>query len=386
MAPDQEDWRPPEAKLRSILHLGSFFGELMRRELGGSWQAHATYPQNPLQSRLALAGGAQIFPFSRVYKRLKNGASEPLEPLYRQARQMTGVTGQASELDGWVRYARHFEGLGREDLAAAFYERALALPLAPAARATVEARRAAAVRAAAAREAAAPAEDAPATPQPPPPAAPAPGKTAAAPQRSQTAGALAEARQTHTSRAAALAAQGRHAEALAELDLLLELSPSSPEGLLGRAAALVALRKGARGARRARGDRGTQRLRAAAVVPLGDRGRSARRGRGGGARLPLDPGLPGALAGRAGALRGAGGGAGAAPGCDPRGDRRPVRRHGDDGRLRAAERRAPGAGRPAARARRGPRDGAVARTRRSPPSTGPRRSSRASPGATTTRP
>jgi tetratricopeptide (TPR) repeat protein len=245
VAPEQEDWQPPEAKQRSILHLGAFFGELLRREFGGSWQRDPVHPANPLRSRLVLAGGIQLYPFSRVYKRMKNGASEPLDQLYRQARQMTRATGTAAELDGWVRYARHFEGRGREDLAATFYERALALPLAPEAHATLEAQRTAAVHAAAAREAEGSTGEATAAPEatrrsaglPPPPIT----KPAPAPQPPATATALAEAVRALASRAAALTAQGRHGEALAELERLLELSPSNPEGLLGRATALIAL-------------------------------------------------------------------------------------------------------------------------------------------------
>lgn len=247
VAPEQEDWQPSEARRIAILHFGAFFGELLRREIGGRWQADPAHPANPLQSRLVLTGGVQLFPFSRVFKRMKNGEAEPLEQLYRQVRQATGVTGKATEAEGWTRYARHFESTGRDDLAATFYERALALPLAPAARAMLEEQRAAAVSAAEVRAAATPEEaDASEAPKAAPPAAAsrpvqAPAATTPAPPPSAISAALAEAVRTHGSRAAALSAQGRHDEALAELERLLELSPSSPEGLLGRARALIAV-------------------------------------------------------------------------------------------------------------------------------------------------
>jgi tetratricopeptide (TPR) repeat protein len=242
-APDQEAWQPPEAKRNAIVHFGAFFGELLRREIGGRWQADPAQPANISVSRVVLTGGVQVFPLSRVYKRLKDGRAQSLEPLYRQARTAAGASGRAVEVEGWRRYGRHFEGLGRPDLALSFYDHALALPLDPTVRAEVQGQREGAARAAAATAAQARAQIAGApTPAPlqaaAPPAAVRPTPAASRPTMSA---ALAEAVNAHTSRAAALTAQGRHADALAEFDRLLELSPSSVEGLMGRAGALIAL-------------------------------------------------------------------------------------------------------------------------------------------------
>ncbi len=240
-APDQEAWQPPEAKRASIVHLGAFFGELLRREIGGRWQPDPEQPANVFLSRVVLTGGVQVFPLSRVFKRLKNGAAEPLEQLHRQTRALAGRSGNADEVGGWERYARHFESLGRPDLALSFYDHALALALDPAVRVALEGRRRAAARATAAEAepSAAQTEDAP--PPPRPPAAPAAVRPGPAAPRPAISTALADALRTHASRAAGLTAEGHHAEALAELERLLELSPSSVEGLMGRARALIAL-------------------------------------------------------------------------------------------------------------------------------------------------
>jgi tetratricopeptide (TPR) repeat protein len=240
-APDQETWQPPDAKRAAIVHFGAFFGELLRREIGGRWQPDPEQPANISLSRVVLKGGVQVFPLSRVFKRLKDGAAQSLGPLYRQAREAAGAAGSGAEVDGWRRYARHFESLGRPDLALSFYDRALALPLNPAVRVELQRQREEAARAAAqAAQATAQTEDA-GPPASRPPAAPAAARPAPAAPRPTISSALADAVRNHGSRAATLTAQGRHAEALAELERLLELSPSSVEGLMGRAGALIAL-------------------------------------------------------------------------------------------------------------------------------------------------
>ena len=98
-----------------------------------------------------MKGGHQVFAIAKVYRRLKNGAEDRLEPLYLLVRDQLGTAPTPAEVDGWVRQARHFDGVARPDLAGRFYERAVALS--PAKRAEIEGLRAAAVTAARAAEA-----------------------------------------------------------------------------------------------------------------------------------------------------------------------------------------------------------------------------------------
>jgi tetratricopeptide (TPR) repeat protein len=252
-APDAEAWQPSEGQRVVIAHFGAFFGELLRRELGGRWQTEPSQPANALLARVVLPGGQQVFTLARAFGRLKNGARDRLEPLYRQARQAAGVAGSPTEAEGWVRYARDFEGLGRPDLALSYYDHALALALQPAARAEIQARRAAAASVATAQGATAPqalSAQAPVAPRPArtpsapsPPASPAPAATPEKPASlaSASANALATAIRAHAARAAAFTGEARHAEALAELDHLLGLAPSNAGGLLARAGALISL-------------------------------------------------------------------------------------------------------------------------------------------------
>ena len=154
-APEDDQWRPNAGKWNAIVGFGAFFGELMRRQFGGEWRDDDTQPDNVLASSVVLKGGHEIFAIAKVYKRLKNGSSDRIEPLYLYMRQQLGLAPSATEVDGWVRQGQHFEGVGRPDLAVRFYDRALALVPAGGQRTALERLRAASLEASGTADAAA---------------------------------------------------------------------------------------------------------------------------------------------------------------------------------------------------------------------------------------
>jgi tetratricopeptide (TPR) repeat protein len=137
-APNDDRWQPTAGQRNVIIGFGAFLGEILRREFGGAWKDDPARPDNPYAARVVLPGGMEVFPISKVFRRLQNGAEEVFEPLHRLVRQQLGVQPTAAEIPGWVRQAKHFEGVSRPDLAATFYERALALGPPPAQRAEIE--------------------------------------------------------------------------------------------------------------------------------------------------------------------------------------------------------------------------------------------------------
>jgi tetratricopeptide (TPR) repeat protein len=137
-APDDERWQPSAGKASAIVGLGAFFGELMRRQLGGEWRDDPTRPDNPYTARVVLAGGHQVFAIGKVYKRLKNGVEDRLEPLYLYLRNQAGDRTSPAEAEGWLRQALHFKAVGRPDLVLRFCERGLACAPEPATRAAIE--------------------------------------------------------------------------------------------------------------------------------------------------------------------------------------------------------------------------------------------------------
>jgi tetratricopeptide (TPR) repeat protein len=137
-APDDDRWQPNAGKASAIVGLGAFFGELMRRQLGGEWRDDPARPDNPYTARVVLAGGHQVFAIGKVYKRLKNGVEDRLEPLYLYLRNQAGDLTSPAEAEGWLRQARHFKAVGRPDLVLRFCERGLACTPEPATRAAIE--------------------------------------------------------------------------------------------------------------------------------------------------------------------------------------------------------------------------------------------------------
>jgi hypothetical protein len=147
MAKGDDRWQPTGGKGPIILSFGAFLGELVRRQFGGEWREDPVQPENVLAAHVVLGGGHRFFAIAKVYRRLRDGAQERLEPFYLRLREQLGAPPAGEEADGWVRQARHFDGASRPDLAGRFYDRALALSPAPAKRAEIEGLRAAAAAA-----------------------------------------------------------------------------------------------------------------------------------------------------------------------------------------------------------------------------------------------
>ena len=139
--PSSDRWQPNAGQSVSILRFGAFLGELARRELGGEWRDDPN-PENVLNARVVIRGETAVFAVAQVYKRLKNGVAERLLPFYDRVRATVGRAATPAEVEGWMRQARHFGGVGRTDLALRLSGRALVLGPAPAARAAIEALRA----------------------------------------------------------------------------------------------------------------------------------------------------------------------------------------------------------------------------------------------------
>jgi hypothetical protein len=59
-----------------IFALGSYTGEVVRRNVGGEWSANESDPQAEINIELHLADGGIIWPVQRVMKRFANGAED----------------------------------------------------------------------------------------------------------------------------------------------------------------------------------------------------------------------------------------------------------------------------------------------------------------------
>lgn len=138
--PSSDLWQPNAGQSAAILRFGAFLGELARRDLGGEWRDDPN-PENILGARVVLPGGTPVFAVAQVYRRVKNGALERLLPFYDRLRAAAGRAATPGEAEGWMRQARHFGAVGRQDLAMRLSERALVLAPAPPARAAIEALR-----------------------------------------------------------------------------------------------------------------------------------------------------------------------------------------------------------------------------------------------------
>jgi hypothetical protein len=59
-----------------IFALGGYVGEVLRRGVGGEWQANDLDPRGEVNVTLRLSDGSVIAPMQRVFKRLTNGAQD----------------------------------------------------------------------------------------------------------------------------------------------------------------------------------------------------------------------------------------------------------------------------------------------------------------------
>jgi len=59
-----------------LFALGAYTGEVIRRNLGGTWRADEDDPDGEINVELVLPGGGVIWPVQRVMKRCANGAED----------------------------------------------------------------------------------------------------------------------------------------------------------------------------------------------------------------------------------------------------------------------------------------------------------------------
>jgi hypothetical protein len=61
-----------------LFALGSYLGEVLRRNVGGSWQGDDADPDAEVNVALDLPDGSRVWPVQRVMKRLANGPQDSL--------------------------------------------------------------------------------------------------------------------------------------------------------------------------------------------------------------------------------------------------------------------------------------------------------------------
>lgn len=61
-----------------LFALGSYVGEVIRREAGGTWQGDDADPRGEINVSLRLNSGSTIWPVQRVMKRFKEGPEESI--------------------------------------------------------------------------------------------------------------------------------------------------------------------------------------------------------------------------------------------------------------------------------------------------------------------
>jgi hypothetical protein len=59
-----------------IFALGAYVGEVIRRSLGGAWQADDDDPEREMDIELRLGDGSRVWPIQRVMKRYANGPED----------------------------------------------------------------------------------------------------------------------------------------------------------------------------------------------------------------------------------------------------------------------------------------------------------------------
>jgi tetratricopeptide (TPR) repeat protein len=141
-------------------------------------------------------------------------------------------------VEGWSRYADRFAGLGRPDLALGFVDNALQLPLSAPDRSRLQVQRLLLTKAAEKAEKEAQEAEARETR---PASAPVEPPRPVQPVSQNAPDSLSAALQALSQQAVELSNQGKQAEVLVTFERMLELSPSNPEALIGKAAAMLAL-------------------------------------------------------------------------------------------------------------------------------------------------
>ncbi|MBK7978245.1 MAG: zinc ribbon domain-containing protein [Deltaproteobacteria bacterium] len=106
-APGDDSYRPSRGKQHLILGFGSYLGEVVRDLVGGAWWDDPAHPGNPTATALVI-GESRIFPIARVYKRLRDGASDPLHPLALYVVRQIDPRRLVACAGDYERHAQHF--------------------------------------------------------------------------------------------------------------------------------------------------------------------------------------------------------------------------------------------------------------------------------------
>jgi hypothetical protein len=61
---------------KRIFAIGSYMGEVVRRNVGGDWKGEDSDPRAEITVELQLPNGTRCWPIQRAMKRLKNGAED----------------------------------------------------------------------------------------------------------------------------------------------------------------------------------------------------------------------------------------------------------------------------------------------------------------------
>lgn len=128
-SPNNDSWAPEQGQIAVIMSFGAYFGEVIRRRYNGRWHEDPSQGGNPLWTTIALPSGDHLYVISKMFKRLKNGSADALNPMLLSLRQSLGDLPKSDELESWLRQASHFEKVKRPDHALKFYDCAQALPL-----------------------------------------------------------------------------------------------------------------------------------------------------------------------------------------------------------------------------------------------------------------
>ena len=229
-------WQPTAGQNAAIIHAGAYFGEVVRRCLGGRWLQPPG--DNLAEARLDFPA-LTIQPFRAGYLRLRDGDRAPLHATYEDCRAKLGVTRVPQDtVESWLVQARSFLDKHRPELARRFVARASQVwPSDARVRALAHELEAALAKAPAASVEPPPPEAAPAAVAPPAPAPPAPPASTRPAAGSNPA---AELRALRHELAGHLKRRD-FAAALPAVERLLERVPGERGALIDRGLALAGL-------------------------------------------------------------------------------------------------------------------------------------------------
>ncbi|MBI3553055.1 MAG: tetratricopeptide repeat protein [Elusimicrobia bacterium] len=107
-SPGSDDYQPSKGKTNIMIQFGSYFGEVVKRQLGGVWEEDPQHPANPFWTKFCLPNGTQMFPITKVLKRFKNGAEDAMMPLLFTLSVQIKPESRPAMAPGFLKQAEHF--------------------------------------------------------------------------------------------------------------------------------------------------------------------------------------------------------------------------------------------------------------------------------------